>query len=172
VKTSSLVLVAILGACGGSGADDAPADDAGDDTATPDAANAITGKVTMTFSVTNGVRQSPNLTDTLDGPIYGQIFHSSDVSLTGPMEGAMEYGSVEVASVDLTTAQMAGAYTSPELAPGMYTFLGFFDVDDNGATDRSPDAGDPVTIPITNQFEIDAAGADTTLTVAFDFVYN
>jgi hypothetical protein len=184
---SALTLAVSLAACGGSDGDDTAGDDtAGDDTAgddssgddssgddtaaDPDAASGVA--VMMTFSVTNGVRQSPNLDDPLLGTVYGQVFLSSEVTLTGPIEGATEYASVEVPAVDLRDAETAGSYTSPGLPPGAYTFLGFYDVDGNGATDRSPDAGDPVTIPVTNTFEIPASGATVQLTVAFDFVFN
>jgi hypothetical protein len=182
----STSLALALAACGGSDGDDTAADDtAADDTAgddigddssgddapaDPDAASGVA--VMMTFSVTNGVRQSPNLDDPLLGTVYGQVFLSSEVTLTGPIDGATEYASVEVAAVDLRDAETAGSYTSPGLPAGDYTFLGFYDVDGNGATERSPDAGDPVTIPVTNTFTIPASGATVQLTVAFDFVFN
>lgn len=160
-----------LAACGGGGGPDPGTPDAPG--SGPDAAISSNSKAQMAFGVTNGVRQSPNLTDPLMGPIYGQLFKSSEVTLTGPIDGATEYGSIEVAAVDLTTAETAGMFLTDALPANDYTFLGFFDVDNNGMTDRSPDAGDPVTIPITNTFTI--TGQETApvqLTVMFDFVYN
>jgi hypothetical protein len=158
---------ALMVGCGGSGG----GDDTGDDTATADAPPATGGTAQLAFSVTNGVRQSPNLQDPLSGAVYGQIFRQEDVTITGPLEGATEYGYVEVLAVDLTSAQTAGAWTSPDLPPEDYVFLGFYDVDGNGATDRSPDSGDPVTLPVTNQFTV-TTGQTTTVTVEFDLVYN
>jgi hypothetical protein len=152
---SGLALALVLaGACGGGG-DDQPAG----------------GTAALSFGVSNGVRNSASLVDPLMGAIYGQIFLSEEVTLSGPVEGAMEFDSVEVPGVDLTTAMEAGAWTSGELPPGDYTFLGFFDVDGNGASDRSPDNGDPVTLPLVNQFTIETGGA-ATLVASFDLVYN
>jgi len=162
MRRPALALVLILAACGGGGS--------GDDGTTIDAAPPA-GRAMMTFSVTNGVRQSPNLNDPLTGTVYGQIFQKEDVTLTGPIDGAVEYGSVEVAGIDLVTAQTSGTFTSTDIPPHMYTFLGFFDVDGNGSADRSPDAGDPVTLPVTNQFEI-TADQTATVTIEFDLVYN
>jgi hypothetical protein len=172
-KLFSIAIALGLVACGGGSPDPGDDDPPGDDATEADAAISSAQKVNMTFSVTNGVRQSPNLVDPLMGAVYGQLFKSSEVTLTGPIDGAMEYGSVEVTGVDLITATTAGMFTSLELPANDYTFLGFFDVDGNGATDRSPDAGDPVTIPITNTFTITSdqtAPIDETIT--FDFVYN
>lgn len=162
--------IAGLAACGGGSGPNEGVDAPGGG---PDAMISSNSKANLAFGVTNGVRNSGNLHDPLMGPVYGQLFKSSEVTLTGPIDGAMEYGSIEVASVDLTTAQSAGMFVTDVLPPNDYTFLGFFDVDNNGMTDRSPDAGDPVTIPTTNTFTI--TGQETApveLTVMFDFIYN
>lgn len=162
----------VLAACGGGGGPDPGTPDAPPGSG-PDAMISSMSRGNFVFGVTNGVRQSPNLHDPLMGPVYGQLFKSSEVTLTGPIDGATEYGSIEVTAVDLTTAETAGTFMTDPLPANDYTFLGFFDVDNNGMTDRSPDAGDPVTIPITNTFTI--TGQETApvdLTVMFDFVYN
>ena len=161
-----IITTILLAACGGSSSDDT-----GDDTTGDDGGEPTTGAAVLAFSVTNGVRNSTGLVDPLVGTIYGQIFISSEVTLTGPIEGAVEYGNVEVAGVDLEAAMTAGAWTSPQLEPNNYTFLGFFDVDGNGASEHSPDMGDPVTLPISNQFDV-TVGQDTQLTAVFDLVYN
>lgn len=164
-RALGLAALTMAAACGGGGG-------GGDDTGTPDAPPAPTGgTAAFVFGVTNGVRASGTLVDPLSGAVYGQIFRQADVTLTGPIEGAVEYGSVEATGVDLTTAQTAGAWTGGDIPAGSYVFLGFFDVDGNGATTREPDAGDPVTLPITNQFDI-TVGQTTNLTVQFDLVYN
>jgi hypothetical protein len=172
LRSIGLAITLALVACGGGNTP--PGDDTpGDDGNTPDAPGAQPGaRVNMVFAISSGARQNPNLTDPLVGAVYGQLFHSSDVTITGPIDGAVEYGAIEVAAIDLITAETAGMWMSLDLAPADYTFLGFFDVDGNGATDRSPDAGDPVTFPTTNTFEI-VAGVTTPvmLTATFDFVY-
>jgi hypothetical protein len=159
VPTLVAAASAALAGCGGDGMGDD-----GDD-AVPG------GTAAMSYSVSNSVRGSSSLVDPLVGTVYGQVFLSSEVTLTGPTEGAMEFSSAEVPGVDLTTAMEAGAWTTGELPPGEYTFLGFFDVDGNGATARSPDNGDPVTLPLVNVFTIESGGS-ATLVVSFDLVYN
>ena len=128
------------------------------------------GDVALRFTVPEGVRSSANLVDPLSGAIYGQLFLSADVSITGPRDGAEEFGSVEVTGVDLTAApETEVMWTSEAIPPGMYTFLGFFDVDGNGEMTRSPEEGDPVTLPTVNKFVIEDA-VTTDLTVSFDLI--
>lgn len=128
------------------------------------------GTAKLSFSVTNGVKVNPNLTDPLQGNIYGALFLADDVALTGPKEGAEDKASVEVLGVDLEAADVsAQTWTSPALPPGVYIFLGFMDLDDNGAETREPDVGDPVTLPI-NEFEI-KADEEVPVQIAFDLVF-
>jgi hypothetical protein len=129
------------------------------------------GDATLSFGVTNGVRNNPTLEDALIGDIYGQIFLSEEVTVTGPVEGATEFGSVELLDVDLEAGTESEPWTTPKLAPGSYVFLGFFDVDANGAETREPDDGDPVTLPVTNVFEV-TAGETVELDAVFDLVLN
>lgn len=130
------------------------------------------GTAVLKFSVTSTVSSSPNLTDPLSGPVYGALWLTEEVNVTGPIDGAVSQGSVEVTGVDLTSASESSAtWTSEKLAPRQYTFLGFFDVDGNGSETRDPDAGDPVTLPVTNKFDI-VDGEETPLTVKFDLVLN
>ncbi len=131
-----------------------------------------TGTATLRFAVSNGVRQSPNLVDALSGSVYGSLFKPEDVTLTGPVDGAQDVASVEATNVDLVTdTESSATWTSDPIPEGQYIFLGFYDVDGNGATDRSPDPGDPVTLPTTNKIEI-TAGQDATATATFDLVNN
>ena len=67
---------------------------------------------------------------------------------------------------DVSTA----TWTSDPLEPQTYVFLGFFDVDGNGADSKDPDEGDPVTLPTSNEFSI-VTGETTTMTVEFDLVF-
>lgn len=130
------------------------------------------GTVQFGFSVSDMVRNSANLKSPLNGIVYGNIFLQEDVSVTGPRSGAMEYADVQVSSVDLRTAATSEAkWTSPTLEAGKYVFLGFYDVNGNGATVNQPDPGDPVTLPTANRFEI-LDGQQVKRSVVFELVYN
>jgi len=130
-----------------------------------------TGTVTLSFSVSNGVRMGPTLEDPLMGGVYGDLYLTSDVALTGPVDGAVAIESVALEGVDLTTAETStGTWTSMPIPAGDYTFLGMFDVDGNfETTDHNPDSGDPVTL--TNQDFVIEAGQDTPFLVAFELVF-
>jgi hypothetical protein len=129
-----------------------------------------TGNAKLTFSVTDTVRASMSLMDTLDGVIYGSVFLAEDVNLAGPIDGAEQFGSVEVSGIDLEADMTSGNWDSPDLEPQTYVFLGFFDVDGNGAETTDPDEGDPVTLPTSNEFTV-VTGETTEATVAFDLVF-
>lgn len=130
------------------------------------------GTASLNFSISNGARQNPGLVDPLQGAVYGSLFKSEEVTLAGPIDGAADVASVEVGSVDLVAvAPSAERWSSPKLPPGMYTFLGFFDVDGNGAASKDPDAGDPVTLPLTNKFEV-TADETVEFEVQFDLIFN
>ena len=137
-----------------------------------DGAAAAAGTAELRFKVTNGVRANPTLVDPLQGAIYGNLFLKEDVNLTGPIEGAREFGYVELTGVDLRTAGAESApWTSAALPVGTYVFLGFFDVDGNGAAAHDPDPGDPVTLPVTNELTI-VADDVVMLGAEFDLVLN
>lgn len=129
------------------------------------------GTVVLTFGVSNGVRMGPTLVDPLVGTVYGDLFHTEDVTLTGPVEGAVSAASVELAGVDLTTDEVSAvSWTSEPIPAGSYTFLGMYDLDGNFATtDQGPDPGDPVTLT-SQAFEI-MADQETAFTVVFELVY-
>jgi hypothetical protein len=129
------------------------------------------GDATLTFGVTNGVRANPTLEDALVGDVRGNLFLVEEVTLTGPVEGATEFGAVEMLAVDLEASDQSPPWTTPMLAPGSYVFLGFFDVDANGGESFEPDPGDPVTLPVTNQFEI-VGGETVEVSAVFDLVLN
>lgn len=129
------------------------------------------GTVQFRFSVASMVKMSPNLRDPLQGTIYGNVFLQEDVGFDGPRQGAPELGDVEVV-VDLRSVETSEeVFTSEKLPPGKYVFLGFFDVDGNGAESKDPDAGDPVTLPSTNKFEI-VDGVESKRAVLFELLYN
>lgn len=130
------------------------------------------GTAEFRFSASPAVKTSPNLKDPLLGTVYGNVFLEEDVSVTGPRKDAMEFASVEVAEVDLRmTDSSAVSFVTPKLAPGKYVFLGFFDVDGNGTSTHEPDAGDPVTLALTNKFEI-TDGQQTRRSILFELVFN
>jgi hypothetical protein len=147
---ASLLLVITAAACGGS--NDGPTD----------------GSVELRFIVPPGVRSSPSLVDPLIGDIYGNIFLEEEVTISGPVEGATEFGSVGMFGVDLEAATESAPFTTNPIPPGSYIFLGFFDLDGNGMVDYNPDDGDPVTLPI-DAFEI-VAGQTIQFVVDFDLV--
>ena len=132
-----------------------------------------TGDVRLNFSVSSSVRSSPYLDDDLLGTVYGGIFHVQDVSVLGPVEGAVSLATVELEGVDLRDAEASVSFWSGTLDPGSYVFLGFFDVDGNGdeSSETNPDNGDPVTLANTNAFEIDKGGSSE-LQVEFNLLYN
>lgn len=166
MKTLALIAIGLLAACSGSSSSttgDAGSGDAG----------SAGGHFTLQFSVTNDVRNSINLHNPLRGPVHGGIFHTEDVNTGGPVAGAQSVANVEVADVDLTDPDAglsAASWTSPDLAPGDYTFLGYLDVNgDAGAGD--PSSGDPVTLPNTNKVTVSDGGAGF-LNGKFNLVYN
>lgn len=164
--------IALAPACAAD--DDEPAADSGSESATADSSSGgagATGTVTLSFSVSNGVRMGPTLEDPLMGGVYGDLYRTSDVALTGPVADAVAVDSVALEGVDLTTAETsANTWTSQPLPPGDYTFLGMFDVDGNfETTDHNPDSGDPVTL--TNQDFVITADQDTPFLVAFELVF-
>jgi hypothetical protein len=129
------------------------------------------GTATLRFSASSTVRTNMNLVDPLKGYVYGLLYLSEDVSVTGPRPEAVDYADVELL-IDLEAKDPSeAAWTSPPLDPNRYVFLGMFDVDGNGAETGEPEAGDPVTLPFTNQFDI-TADQETQVTVNFDLVYN
>lgn len=130
---------------------------------------APSGKASLTFAVTKGVRANPNLVDKLQGNVYGAVFLADDVTLTGPKDGAVEKASVELVDVDLEGADISTeSWVSGDLAPAEYMFLGFLDVDGNGADTKDPESGDPVTLPI-NRFTVED-GKTAEFKVEFDLV--
>jgi hypothetical protein len=122
------------------------------------------------FNISDMVRNSPSLPRPPVGNAYGNLYLSEDVSVTGPRQGAMAYGSVAIA-LDLTNGISDAGFTTPKLEPGMYTFLGYLDTDDDGGTDHSPSAGDIATLPTTNAFTVTDAG-QAKKTIVFDLIYN
>ena len=108
--------------------------------------------------------------DELRGFVYGSIYLTEEVTLTGPIDGAVPVASLDAGvEIDLVANDTSVADWIGELPPGRYTFLGFLDVDGNGADTRDPESGDPVTLPNVNRFEL-VAGDMLDYVVTFDLV--
>lgn len=158
---------------GGGGSETATTTTTGESTGSPDGSTtaAASGAVVLRFAVPNGARESPNLKSPLVGAIYGAIFRTEDVTLTGPVDGAETFGgSIEVLNVDVQTVDVSeSSWTSGPIPPGEYTFLGFYDLNGNGAEQDNPDAGDLATLPSVNKFTI-TEGQQVELVASFDIV--
>lgn len=131
-----------------------------------------TGSVQLRFSVAESVRSSSSLKDPLVGTIYGSLFLTEDVGIAGPREGATAVADVPATAIDVRTEMLdKGAVVIDKLAPGTYTFLGFFDLDNNPGTPPRPDSGDPACFPRTNEFAI-TLGNQSKRLILFDLLYN
>lgn len=108
---------------------------------------AIRGRFRVRFDASTTVRESDQLTSPLRGHVWGDVFRAEDVTLGGPNEGAVAVASFEYEDVDITAGQSVEFPLDAELPAGAYQLLGFMDIDMN-AVEPSPDAGDPVTLPI------------------------
>lgn len=111
---------------------------------------AVRGRFRLRFDASSTVRSSMNLDGPLRGGIWGDIYRASDVTITGPRDGAQPVASFQFDNVDLTDRNRLMEYDVPtELAAGSYQILGFMDIDGNADRMRSrPDTNDPVTLPI------------------------
>lgn len=116
----------------------------------PEEERADSGRFLVTFLPSSTVRDSRELKAPLVGDVYGSVFRSEDVTIMGPNEGAEPVASFHFADVDVRDAALARQYEiATDLPAGDYQVLGFMDIDDTAnPDDASPDAGDPVMIPI------------------------
>ncbi len=119
--------------------------------------DAIRGRFRVRFDASPTVRESDLLTDPLRGNVWGSVFRAEDVTLAGPIDGAMPVANFEFADVDATVPGEGMEYViDTELPRGTYQLLGFMDIDGNGAETTDPDEGDPVTLPIGG-FDLECA---------------
>lgn len=130
------------------------------------------GTLTLQFQIEQRVRVDIDPKVKLTGTIYGDLYLAEDVTVVGPIDDAMAYASIALPA-DLTADGVAKAtWTSGELAPQRYAFLGFFDVADKSTPQkRRPQSGDPVTLAFTNRFDVEA-GQMSQAVVRFDLLYN
>lgn len=101
------------------------------------------GVFEITFKVSDVILQSPDLAGPLKGPIQCSVFRASEVTVTGPVEGAKSVQDFEVPDADFQAATPP-TFTTNELNDGEYQILCAQDIDASGGASN----GDPVTIPI------------------------
>ncbi|MDB4931773.1 MAG: hypothetical protein JWM10_4257 [Myxococcaceae bacterium] len=113
-------------------------------------ADALAGRFRVKFNASSTVRRSANLDGPLRGNIWGDVYRASDVTITGPRDGARAVASFHYENVDITDPANLREYEIPaDLPAGTYQLLGFMDIDGNAvAASPGPDTNDPVTIPI------------------------
>lgn len=130
------------------------------------------GTLTLQFQLDARVRADVDPKVKLVGTVYGDLYLAEDVTVVGPIDDAKAYASIAV-PVDLSADGVAKAsWTSAELMPQRYAFLGFFDVGDKSTPEkRRPTAGDPVTLAFTNRFDVDP-GQMAKAIIRFDLLYN
>jgi hypothetical protein len=101
------------------------------------------GVFAMTFSASSTITSSADLHGPLVGTIYCSIFSADEVTVTGPIEGAMSLQDFQLDAANLSSGQPV-KFTSGELYAGDYQILCYQDLDNN----NDPTKGDPVTLPI------------------------
>lgn len=111
---------------------------------------APSGRFHLKFRMSSTVANDRNKDGPLEGRIVGSIYRASDVTITGPIDGAMPVASFDFPFVKMERYVSVDSYEIPvDLGAGNYQILGFMDIDGNAsASDPGPDVNDPVFIPI------------------------
>jgi hypothetical protein len=110
--------------------------------------DAEVGHFVVTFDASDTVRESDMLAHPLMGNVAGSVYRAEDVTISGPIDGAVPVADFAFENVDISAGPSASTYViDAELPAGEYQILGFIDIDQN-ATTADPDVGDPVTLPI------------------------
>ncbi len=112
-----------------------------------DSAPANQGQFEVTFDTPNSLRSSEMLDGEFVGPVSGAIYQASDVSFSGPNEGAQPLAEFEFDEVDLRNGSDGPFLIETTLPAGEYQFLGYMDTDGNRAESGGPDLNDPIMIP-------------------------
>jgi hypothetical protein len=99
------------------------------------------GVFQMTFTASSVILNNPK--GPLTGTLFCSIFHASDVSVTGPVSGAIALQDFQIPNADLSGANPP-MFTSNMLYDGDYQVLCFQDRTGVGM----PAMNDPVTLPI------------------------
>lgn len=125
-----------------------------------------TGRLAIRFSIDPFVEEAMPEGEEPIGTFHGSIWNADDVTVTGPVDGAVDLEGLE-AELDLVAADPSPVLiTSGELDAGYVRILGFLDADGNATDAPDPDDKDPVTLPEQNEFEV-IAGETTEITVLF-----
>jgi hypothetical protein len=111
---------------------------------------AATGPGTLLLSFELEEDLIPSMSEDPVGDFRGSIFVEDDASSIGPNEGAEAVENITV-SLDLSSGEVADAYTTGELEPGIYWILGCLDTDGNDC-----ETDDPITVPNENKFLVEA----------------
>lgn len=144
-----------LAACSGDDPTDGPAGHSGS-TTTP------TGPVTVGLSIDLDPDLIAAMAEPAAGVFRGSVFAEDQATSFGPIEGAVSLQDFTTEPLDFGTAG-GTLETTTELGPldpQILWVLGCFDGDDNDC-----DAGDPITVPNENKFQVDAATTTLTLTL-------
>ena len=154
------MLALLLAACTG-----AVVDSSGEPPDTADSA-AATGPGTLAISVKMEDDLLVDLAadgETAIAMVSGEVYAEADVNpATGPLDGVVALGEFAV-DVDLSIegGPSPVVYTTDPLDPQIVYVLGCLDSDLNG---DCGDAGDPVTFPTQNKFQV-AAGVESPITM-------
>jgi hypothetical protein len=111
---------------------------------------AAQGFFDIRFEASGTIRESRNVDGELRGPVWGSIYRSQDVIITGPLPGTEAVASFAFEDVDVINGPSEQVFRiDTPLQAGDYQILGFMDIDDNAdPADPGPERGDPVMIPI------------------------
>jgi hypothetical protein len=116
----------------------------------PNVSQAAEGVFQITFTASDVLKQTVTASAPLQGSIGCGIYHASDVTVTGPINGAMPVDGVNMAMADLMATTPPTFTTTKMLPDAEYQILCAQYVD--GITTKVS-KGDPVTLPIGG-FEI------------------
>jgi hypothetical protein len=101
------------------------------------------GTFEITFSASSVITMSPNLKGPLKGDIYCSVYHASDVTVSGPNNGAVSLQDFKLPMADLQ-ATPAPTFTTNAFFAGDYQILCYQDLAGTGNVAQY----DPVTLPI------------------------
>ena len=102
------------------------------------------GAFSITFTVSDVVKNSTDLKGPLVGDIDCSVVHASDVNIGGPLPGAKEVDEWVVPHADLSGASPPPTFLTPVYPAGDYQILCNQDLNGNS----NVDVGEPITLPI------------------------
>lgn len=120
------------------------------DCAAQGSVRAPSGRLHLKFRMSSTVANDRSKDGPLEGRVVGAIYRASDVTITGPNDGAVPVADFDLPFVEMEAYESVETYEIPvDLSAGDYQILGFMDIDGNAsATAPEPDVHDPVFIPI------------------------